>query len=81
MNDSQAVPELPELPEIVLWEHRCADGVGGCTAISGTYLAALLETLEMVSKTRYWREGATLLLNASREDGYRIHKDGYLETP
>jgi hypothetical protein len=69
------------LPEVVLWEHRCSDGVGGCTAISNTYLAALLEMLERVGKTRYWREEATYLLNASREDGYRVHEDGYLETP
>jgi hypothetical protein len=59
------------LPDLVLWEHRCANGVGGCTAISATYLAAVLELLERVGQTKYWREDATLLLEAAREDGYR----------
>jgi hypothetical protein len=56
--------------EDVLWEHRCSDGVGGCTAIGGSYLAALLGLLAQVRETKYWRGDADLLLAAAKAQGY-----------
>lgn len=70
-----------ELLDTSIWEHRCPDGVGGCTAISNTYLAALLEFIAAVGETRYWRSEAAIFLRAAHDDGYRVHEDGYLETP
>ena len=40
---------LSEMVEATIWQHRCADGVGGCTAISETFLA---ELVELVNKLR-----------------------------
>lgn len=48
--------------EACLWEHRCDDGVGGCTAISATYLTALLQFIDRAGDTNYWRDEANLLL-------------------
>lgn len=72
---------MPELPEEVLWEHRCSDGVGGCTAISAGYLDALLEFVGRVATTRYWHEEASYLLKVAREDGYEADRDGPKHRP
>jgi hypothetical protein len=57
-------------PEVVLWEHRCSDGIGGCTAISATYLKAVLAFLEQTAKTKAWKDEAGLLVRWAQEDGY-----------
>ena len=65
-------------PEAGVWEHRCPDGVGGCTAISSTYLGAVLELLAKVSRKlpstsgvfEDRREEAERLLGVALADGY-----------
>ncbi len=35
-----------ELTDVETWEHRCSDGVGGCTAVSASKMEELRQALE-----------------------------------